>query len=545
MDAEGRGDDARQSRGAAWRRGFWTLRRRMFMQVFAAVLPLIALSIYEANLVSSMVADVNSRLSSSQLSVQAVSGYRDFVNGVTDAVDSGHLSASAMAALHRCLEDLQQLQAQQPSEELRRALEVGHQLQSSIAVDVSIKALLPLRASINSADAAIKAVDAQIQTELARRVELEQQSGRSRRHLVIGFTVLTLALLTLALGQMINSVNRAIGMAVSVAKRITAGDLTAGIDVQRRDELGELQLSLSQMHGALSTIVADVHHSSEQISIASASIAAGNSDLARRTEQQAASLARIRDSASQLQTEVAQNTAESAKASEVAHRAAELASSGGAVVDRVVETMQSIYAGSKQVVDFIGGIQEIAFQTNILAINAAVEAARAGASGRGFAVVASEVRDLANRSATTAKNAKELIGKTFARVDDGTGLVQQAGERMKEIIAAVRSLSEITEAVLAASQRQLHDTDQVARTVTQLDAMTQENSLFVQKAEQASAAVRDMVSDLDAAASQFKLVEQQMASADRYPSFDSYEQATAAVETQRPSVAASAWQRSA
>jgi methyl-accepting chemotaxis protein len=344
---------------------------------------------------------------------------------------------------------------------------------------------------------------------------------------------------------MINSVNRAIGMAVSVAKRITAGDLTAGIDVQRRDELGELQLSLSQMHGALSTIVADVHHSSEQISIASASIAAGNSDLARRTEQQAASLARIRDSASQLQTEVAQNTAESAKASEVAHRAAELASSGGAVVDRVVETMQSIYAGSKQVVDFIGGIQEIAFQTNILAINAAVEAARAGASGRGFAVVASEVRDLANRSATTAKNAKELIGKTFARVDDGTGLVQQAGERMKEIIAAVRSLSEITEAVLAASQRQLHDTDQVARTVTQLDAMTQENSLFVQKAEQASAAVRDMVSDLDAAASQFKLVEQQMASADRYPSFDSYEQATAAVETQRPSVAASAWQRSA
>jgi hypothetical protein len=186
--------NARYSHAASWHQGFWTLRRRMFVQVFAAVLPLIALSVYEAELVSSIVADVNSRPSSSKLSVQAVSGYRDFLHGITDAVDSSQLGAKPIDSLHRCVDDLQQLQAQQPSEELRRALDATTQIQAAIAVNVSIKALLPLRASINAAEAAIRAAASQIQEQLAERVEHEQQSGPTRRRLIIAFRTNILAI---------------------------------------------------------------------------------------------------------------------------------------------------------------------------------------------------------------------------------------------------------------------------------------------------------------------------------------------------------------
>jgi hypothetical protein len=226
----------------------------------------------------------------------------------------------------------------------------------------------------------------------------------------------------------------------------------------------------------------------------------------RRTELQGESLANIRDSTVKLRDTVAENARESQRASSVATRTADVAAKGGQTVDQVVETMRSIYASSKQVVDFIGSIQNIAFQTNILAINAAVEAARAGDSGRGFAVVAAEVQALANRSESIAKAAQELIGKTFLRVKDGTQLVEQAGKQMQEIIAAVQSLAETTRAVMEVSQRQERDTDAVASTVTKIDEMTRENSAFVHDAERASAAVRERASDLDQIVGRFKLM---------------------------------------
>jgi methyl-accepting chemotaxis protein len=486
-------------------KAFWTLRRRMFAQVFAAVLPLIALSIYQTRLVGTIVTEMNAGLSGSQLSLQAARSYRNFLDGVTDAVDTGTLGPKAVEAINQCATSLEQLQAQQPSGDVQSALASIAQIRAAVAVSTSIKTLMPLRGEINAASNAIKAADARVQADLSLWVDHQKQTRETRLNILIGSTAIMLIILSLALRRIIDAIHGAVGQAVRIAKQIAGGDLTSPIKIARADELGEMQLALLQMQTALSAIVADVRRSAQQIAEASVSIADGNSDLAQRTAQQASSLRRIRDSATHLLEAVAHNTSESEKARDVAHGAAELANRGGKVVDLTVDTMQSIYSGSKRVLEFIGGIEDIAFQTNILAINAAVEAARAGASGRGFAIVAAEVRELANRSSNTARNAKELIGSTFARVRDGAQLVEQAGATMREVIAAVHSLTQTTQEVLAASRRQQRETDQVATTVGDLDEMTRENSVFVQKAEQASADVRQRAADLDAAVGQFKL----------------------------------------
>jgi methyl-accepting chemotaxis protein len=487
-------------------RGFRSLRLRMYVQIFAAVLPLAALLVYESVLVSVMVRDVNFGLTISQLATGAQESYREFVNGVTDAVDTGSVGPKAIEALHDALGQLRDLEAAQPSEELRGAIDEVNRVDSALNSSNSLKTLLPLRSDVNGAASAIKATAAKIEKELGNRVAEEQASGRKREIILIGLTLATLAALAWTLGHMITSITYPISMAVNVTNRVTDGDLTGEVEIKTRDELGELQAALLNMHIALTEIVADVRRASQDIAAATTNIADGNADLARRTELQGESLAKIRDSAVQLRDTVAGNARESEKASEVATRTAEVAARGGETVDQVVDTMRSIYASSKQVVDFIGSIQNIAFQTNILAINAAVEAARAGDSGRGFAVVAAEVQALANRSESIAKDAQELIGKTFVRVKDGTQLVEQAGRQMQEIIASVQSLAETTHTVMQVSQRQQRDTDAVASTVTQIDEMTRENSAFVQDAERASAAVRERASDLDQIVGRFKLM---------------------------------------
>ena len=307
------------------------------------------------------------------------------------------------------------------------------------------------------------------------------------------------------------SITGPIEEAVTVARRVADGDLTSTIVVDRGDETGKLLHALSDMNSSLQKIVGEVRLGTDTIATASSQIAIGNMDLSSRTEQQAGSLEETASSMEELAATVKHNADNARQANQLAVSASEIAVRGGAVVNQVVGTMGSINEASRKIVDIIAVIDGIAFQTNILALNAAVEAARAGEQGRGFAVVASEVRNLAQRSATAAKEIKGLIDASVAQVDIGQSLVQQAGSTMTELVSSVQRVTDIMGEISSANHEQEAGIAQINLAVTDMDAVTQQNAALVEEAAAAASSLQDQAVQLAAAVSVFKLASVQAA----------------------------------
>jgi methyl-accepting chemotaxis protein len=296
-----------------------------------------------------------------------------------------------------------------------------------------------------------------------------------------------------------------LGEAVGIAQRVADGDLTSVIDVNSGDETGQMMGALRHMNSSLTRIVAEVRAGTESISSASGQIAGGNLDLSARTEQQAASLGQTAGAMRQLTDTVQQNADNARQANQLAAQASAVAIRGGSVVSHVIDTMGSITASSKKIVDIIGVIDGIAFQTNILALNAAVEAARAGEQGRGFAVVAAEVRNLAQRSAAAAKEIKTLIGNSVDKVREGSTLVEQAGVTMQEVVDSVRRVTDIMGEITSASQEQSVGIAHVNHTILAMDESTRQNAALVEAAAAAAASMQDQAANLARVVSVFKL----------------------------------------
>ncbi|MGZ3238168.1 MAG: methyl-accepting chemotaxis protein [Burkholderiaceae bacterium] len=320
-----------------------------------------------------------------------------------------------------------------------------------------------------------------------------------------GGALVFMGLLTAFSISVARSISRPLNEAVRIAQTVAAGDLTSRIEVDGDDEASQLLRALKDMNESLVRIVGEVRLSTDTIATASGQIANGNMDLSARTESQAGSLEKTASSMEELTSTVKQNADNARQANQLAVSASEVAVKGGSVVTQVVDTMGSINASSKKIVDIIGVIDGIAFQTNILALNAAVEAARAGEQGRGFAVVAAEVRNLAQRSAGAAKEIKTLIGDSVDKVDIGAKLVDQAGATMQEIVDSVRRVTDIMSEITAASQEQMSGIEQVNEAVTQMDFSTQQNAALVEEAAAAAQSLRDQAGKLSQVVSVFEL----------------------------------------
>ena len=335
-------------------------------------------------------------------------------------------------------------------------------------------------------------------------VEEMNQDYRYAERFTIGVVLLALLCGSLLSWFITRSIVGPMLRAVKIAQTVASGDLSSRIIIDSQDETGQLLEALKHMNDSLKSIVGEVRCGTETIATASRQIAAGNLDLSSRTEQQASSLEETASSMEQLTSTVKQNSDNARQANQLAQSASDVAHKGGAVVAQVVDTMASINASSKKIVDIIGVIDGIAFQTNILALNAAVEAARAGEQGRGFAVVASEVRNLAQRSAAAAKEINALIGDSVEKVDAGARLVDQAGNTMQEIVDSVRRVTDVISEITAASTEQSAGIEQINEAINQMDQVTQQNAALVEEAAAAAASLQDQAGNLAQVVSVFQ-----------------------------------------
>ena len=290
--------------------------------------------------------------------------------------------------------------------------------------------------------------------------------------------------------------------------RAGEGDLTYRLPAMGA-EFGEISKSMNGFIEKLQHIVGSSKESADSVSAGAVQIARGNDDLSQRTQEQAAALEETASSMEEMTATVKQNADNARQANQLSSNARSHAEKGGAVVQRVVTAMEEINASSRKIADIIGVIDEIAFQTNLLALNAAVEAARAGEQGRGFAVVATEVRSLAQRSATAAKEIKELISDSVSKVRAGSELVDESGKTLDDIMEAVKKVTDIVAEIAAASEEQAAGIEQVNNAVSQMDETTQQNAALVEEATAASKALEQRAESMVQLMAQFKTGEAQ------------------------------------
>lgn len=327
-------------------------------------------------------------------------------------------------------------------------------------------------------------VQSALDGDLGQRISLEGKSGFFER-------------LSTGVNQLVGVADSVVQDTITVLGGMAGGDLSKQINGDYEGSFKTLKDDVNATINKLTEVVTTIQSGAGSVKSGADEISQGNLDLSQRTEEQAASLEETAASMEEMTSTVRNNAESASEANRVAHSAREQAEKGGAVVHQAVAAMDEINSSSKQIADIIGVIDEIAFQTNLLALNASVEAARAGDQGRGFAVVASEVRNLAGRSATAAKEIKDLIEDSGRKVDDGSRLVNESGEVLQEIVDGVGKVSEIVSDIARASQEQAAGIDEVNKAVMQMDGLTQQNAALVEEAAAASQSLGDQADDLN------------------------------------------------
>ncbi len=298
------------------------------------------------------------------------------------------------------------------------------------------------------------------------------------------------------LNQIMEQTDTAVTDLARLFAALSEGDLTQSIDREYSGDLARLKLDANKTVQNLREIIDKIQSSSLLIARAADEISAGNQDLSSRTEAQASSLEETASSIEEITQIVRKSEDNSVNANSLAATATQIARDGDQSVEQTSEAMTAIADSSNKIANIIGVIDEIAFQTNLLALNAAVEAARAGEQGRGFAVVAGEVRNLAQRSASAAKEIKSLIDDSVGKVANGSALVSSSRKSLAAIVAEVDKVSDMMAEITTSAREQTAGIEQINTAIGQMDQMTQQNAALVEQASAASAAMAEQAVSL-------------------------------------------------
>ena len=344
-----------------------------------------------------------------------------------------------------------------------------------------------------------------------RKARLEQsiRDTQAQIHSQFWTTSVVMALILAVIGffvvAVVRYIKRSLHSAVRAARTVASGDLTLKVEAHDRDEFGQLGLELNRMAEGLRSVVTKVRHGTDHMTNAAHEIAQGNQDLSHRTENQASQLQQTAATMEMLADNVRLSADNALQANTTANTASQVAQRGGEAMGLVVRTMGQIEQSSRKIEEIIGVIDGISFQTNILALNAAVEAARAGEQGRGFAVVAGEVRALAQRSATAAKEIKQLIADSAEKVRAGNVQVEEAGKTMLELVESVQHVSTLIGEISASAADQRNSISGVSSAVTQLDHTTQQNAALVEQSAAAAASMSEQARALADSVALFRI----------------------------------------
>lgn len=355
--------------------------------------------------------------------------------------------------------------------------------------------------------------------ELLQLLNDQASAKRTTQLWLLGsLLILMLPMIAFAL-FIIKTVTQPLYQASAIAEKVASGDLTHHIEVEGNNETASLLRSLGTMNQRLSNLVFSIKESSDIIARSSEEIASGNQDLSSRTESQAASLAETAASMEQLTSIINQNADNTRHAAEMAQEATKAALSGGEAMESVKASMEQINNSAGQIQEIIGVIDGISFQTNILALNAAVEAARAGEHGKGFAVVAAEVRALAQRSATAAREIKQLIEQSVVHSMQGINMVQDARTKVNQSVTSIEQTAQLVKDISSSSAEQSAGISQISIAVNHMDSSTQQNAALVEQSAQASASLAERARSLREVISVFRTAKsaQETASKARTP----------------------------